>query len=227
MSSRLCIFGSPFSSYYNKIKIALIELDLPFEEVPFMPGAGNWPESGSPSGKIPFLHTADGNIYESQAIVEYLEDIRPQTSASLFPANPIERAHCRELIQYIELYLDAAVRPVYPAAFWGKTLNQDELEEALKNLEKGLRTLERRANLQQWLCGERYTHADAAAWVHLSTIRRMLKILGQEEFLGRHLPALPGYLERLAERPSTRRVEADRHEAGRALKKQQSASQGD
>ena len=177
MSSRLRIFGSPISTYYNKIKIALIELDLPFEEVPFMPGAGNWPESGSPSGKIPFLHTAEGNLYESQAIVEYLEDIRPQASVSLFPGNPIERARCRELIQYIELYLDAAARPVYPAAFWGAQLNQDVLAAALENLEKGLRTLGRRADLEHWLCGEHYTHADAAAWVHLH--RRTTPVLGE------------------------------------------------
>jgi len=226
MSSRLRIFGSPISTYYNKIKIALIELDLPFEEVPFMPGAGHWPESGSPSGKIPFLHTAEGKLYESQAIIEYLEDIRPQASVSLFPGNPIERARCRELIQYIELYLDAASRPVYPAAFWGAQLNQDVLAAALENLEKGLRTLGRRADLEHWLCGEHYTHADAAAWVHLSAIRRTLNIVGEKDFLDRHLPALSGYMDRVAQRPSTQRIEADRRAAGRALKEQQTTAQG-
>lgn len=222
MSSELRIFGSPISSYYNKIKIALIELDIPFEEVPYMPGAGNWPESGSPSGKIPFLQTAQGSIYESQAIVEYIEDIRPVASVSLFPESPLERARCRELIQYIELYLDTPARAVYPAAFWGKELNQNVLSTALKHLEKGLLTFERRANLQQWLCGESYTHADAAAWVHLSTIRRTLNIVGQQDFLNQRLPALQGYLERLAERPSTQRIEADRREAGRLIKARQS-----
>lgn len=222
MSSQLRIFGSPISSYYNKIKIALIELDIPFEEIPFMPGAGNWPESGSPSGKIPFLQTPSGNVYESQAIVQYLEDIRPATSVSLFPANALERARCRELIQYIELYLDTPARAVYPAAFWGKELSQTVLSTALEQLEKGLRTLERRSNLQQWLCGESYTHADAAAWVHLSTIRRTLNIVGHKDFLSQHLPALPDYLDRLADRPSTQRIEADRREAGRLMKAQQS-----
>lgn len=223
MSSELRIFGSPISSYYNKIKIALIELAIPFEEIPFMPGAGNWPESGSPSGKIPFMQTSNGSLYESQAIVEYLEDIRPAASVSLFPESPLERARCRELIQYIELYLDTPARAVYPAAFWGKELNQTVLANALEHLEKGLRTLERRSNLQQWLCGERYTHADAAAWVHLSTIRRTLNIVGQKEFLNQRLPALQGYLDRLAERPSTQRIEADRREAGRLMKARQSA----
>lgn len=226
MPSSLRIYGSPISTYYNKIKIALIELNLPFEEVPFMPGTGNWPESGSPSGKIPFLHTADGNLYESQAIVEYLEDIRPQTSTSLFPETPIERAHCRELIEYLELYLDASVRPIYPAAFWGKPLDHDVLATALENLEKGLLTFERRSDLRHWLCGKQYTHADAAAWVHLSTIRRTLQILGQPDFLAQRLPGLPDYLDRLANRPSTQRIEADRRAAGRALKERQAATQG-
>lgn len=225
MPSQLRIFGSPISSYYNKVKIALIELGIPFEEIPFSPGAGNWPESGSPSGKIPFLQTAEGSIYESQAIVEYLEEIRPTGGVSLFPQDLLGRARCRELIQYIELYLDTPARTVYPAAFWGKQLDQDVLSTALAHLKQGLITFGRRSNLQQWLCGERYTHADAAAWVHLSTIRRTLNIVGQQDFLNQHLPTLQGYMDRLAQRPSTLRIEADRREAGRLLKAQQ-ATQG-
>src|SRR5690554_6835666 len=97
MPDTLQLYGSPISTYYNKVKIALIEMGLPFEEIEVVPGAA---QDGvrSPSGKIPFLRHGDSHVYESQAIIEYLEDIRPDGAPSLFPATPLRRAHCRELL---------------------------------------------------------------------------------------------------------------------------------
>lgn len=224
MTESLRLFGSPISSYYNKIKIALIELQLPVEEVPWLPGAGQWPESGSPSGKIPFLLAGGQAIYESQAIIEYLEDSNKSTQLSLFPADALQRAHCRELIQYIELYLDGPARAIYPAAFWGKKMEPAILDQTLQQLEHGLVILRRRGDLDQWLCGTQFSHADAAAWVHLSTIRWALSIIGKKDFLQTRLPDLGNYLERLSERPSIQQVEADRREASRALKEQRAAT---
>jgi len=222
--SDLRLFGSPISSYYNKIKIALIEFDLAFEEIPFMPGAGKWPESGSPIGKIPFLRHGAGQAYESQAIVEYLEDIRPEGVLSLFPESPLERARCRELIQYIELYIDGSARAIYPAAYWGKPLDQALLTSACEGVEKGLLALERRASLASWMCGEQFTHADAAAWVHLTTVRRAMQNVGKTGFLEQRLPALADYLERLAQRPSVQRTEFDRRNEARRIRDQAASS---
>lgn len=226
MSLPLQLYGSPISTYYNKTKIALIELALPFEENEVMPGAGNWPESGSPSGKIPFLHHGNEGIYESQSIIEYLEDIRDTGTPSMFPSNAVQRARCRELILYIELYLDAPMRPIYQSVFWGKTMPAGLLETTLEDLKKGFQILLRRASLNPWLCGSEFTHADSAAWVHLSTITWALSIAGHKTFVQEQAPVLTDYLQRLAERPSIVQVDADRREASRRIKAQRAAARG-
>jgi len=226
MPVSLYLYGSPISTYYNKVKIALIELAHPFEEVPFLPGAGQWPETGSPSGKIPFLRHGDEYVYESQAIIEYLEDIREPGAPSLFPAEPLQRARCRELIQYLEQYLDAPMRPVYQSVFWGKDMPAGLLEQTLEDLKKGLTILLRRARLDPWLCGSEFTHADSAAWVHLSTIQWALAIAGHKTFVQQQAPQLEAYLQRLAERASIERTETDRREASRRIKAERAAAKG-
>lgn len=224
MSTTLQLYGSPISTYYNKIKIALLELGAPFEEIELVPGAGQWPETGSPSGKIPFLRHNGQGVYESQAIIEYLEETRGADTPSLFPDDALGRALCRELILYIELYMDAPMRPVYQSVFWGKEMPAGQLERSLEEVEKGLQVLLRRAAFDPWLCGSRFTHADCAAWVHLTTIQWALAIAGQKTFVQDRAPALAGYLARLSERPSVARAEADRKEASRRIKAQRAAA---
>lgn len=226
MPVSLQLYGSPISTYYNKTKIALIELALPFEENEVMPGAGTWPESGSPSGKIPYLRHGDDYIYESQAIIEYLEDIRAAGSPSMLPVGAVQRARCRELILYIELYLDAPMRPVYQSVFWGKVMQPGLLEATLEDLKKGFQILLRRTSLDPWLCGGEFTHADSAAWVHLSTIQWALAIAGYKTFVQEAAPTLTDYMQRLAQRPSILRVEADRKEASRRIKAERAAARG-
>ena len=57
----ITLHGSPISNYYNKVKLALLEKDLPFAEVDAgVPGASTKDQAvlaASPLGKIPFLVT--------------------------------------------------------------------------------------------------------------------------------------------------------------------------
>lgn len=216
MPATLILHGSPLSNFYNKIKIALLELDIPFEERAHRPHSGQWPQSGSPTGKIPFLETPDGCVFESQTILEYLEDIRP--GASRYPAEALGRAHCRELIAYLELYLETAARPLYGAAYWGREIDDATRKAACDAVTAALIPLARRARFAPWLCGADYTHADGAAWVHVQTVVGALKVLGLPALVHEGLPQLGPWLDMAAERPSIRRVDGDRREAARKLR---------
>jgi len=208
MSQTLRLYGTPLSNYHNKVKIALIEQNRPFEEVLVRP-ADQWPKSGSPTGKVPYLETPEGGfIYESQAIIEYLEETRGD-APSLYPADACERAWCRELIQYLELYLELPVRQLYAAAFWGATLELGVAERVLQGARRGLQFLERRAKFSPWLCGETFTHADAAAWAHLSTMQRALQFIDAGTLMADTLPALANYLKQLDTQPSIQRAKED------------------
>ena len=85
------LHGSAFSNYHNKVKLALLEKGLPFEEVDI--GIKDKSEavlSASPLGKIPFLTTPQGSLCESQVILDWLEATHPQPP--LLPADPFAAA---------------------------------------------------------------------------------------------------------------------------------------
>lgn len=223
-SPSIQLYGSPISTYYNKVKIALLEFGCSFAEVSYAPGEDHWPQGGSPTAKVPFLHWDGQGVYESQTIIEFLEDQRGADTPTLFPVDPLERARCRELIQYIEQYLDASARVLYPSVFWGKPMPDDAIETAKSGLLRGMRALSRRADFSTWLCGPSFTHADAAAWVHLSTINWALARAGVKGLLLECEPALEAYLARLAERPSIRQTEQARREAAERMRAARQAS---
>lgn len=90
----LCGFG--VSNYYNKLKLVMLEKNIPFEEKLVYPWEREQFRNSSPMGKIPFIVMEHGGLSESQVILEYLED--SYLAVPLYPASPFERARCRELI---------------------------------------------------------------------------------------------------------------------------------
>lgn len=207
MTQAIRLYGTPLSNYYNKVKIALLEQNRPFEEILVRP-TDRWPE-GSPTGKVPYLETPDGClVFESQAIIEYLEETRGQ-APSLYPVDAVERARCRELISYLELYLELPARRLYGAAFWGATLAPGLAEEVTADVARGLVYLARRADFLPWLCGHDFTHADVAAWAHFATMQRALQFVGAADLLQDVLPSLADYLQKLVDRASVQRTQAD------------------
>ena len=66
----LCGFG--VSNYYNKLKLVLLEKQVPFSERLVYPWERDSFIAQSPLGKIPFVETDEGGLSESQAILEYL-----------------------------------------------------------------------------------------------------------------------------------------------------------
>jgi glutathione S-transferase len=117
----LCGFG--VSNYYNKLKLVLLEKQVPFQERVVYPWQRASFSQASPLGKIPFIETEHGGLSESQAILEYLEDSYPATP--LYPADFFERARCRELSQHLELNAEWVARRLYKEAFFGGTVSDE------------------------------------------------------------------------------------------------------
>ena len=87
----ITLHGFPVSNYYNKVKLALLEKNVPFSEALAHPKKLT-PDNlvASPLGKIPFITTPQGTLCESQAIIDYLELAYPQPA--LLPADPFAAA---------------------------------------------------------------------------------------------------------------------------------------
>ena len=90
----LKLHGSAISPNYNKVKLALLEKGIEFEEIPQRPSQDESYLVNSPMGKIPCMEV-DGKFFaESTAMLEYLEDAYP--TAPLLPKDAFERAKCRD-----------------------------------------------------------------------------------------------------------------------------------
>ena len=112
---KLC--GFALSNYYNKVKFVLLEHGIPFEEVRVVTSQEEALLVHSPLGKVPYIQTEQGDLCESQAIVEYLHARFPEKG--IFSADPWEAAKERELITFVDLHLELVARDLYKEAFFG------------------------------------------------------------------------------------------------------------
>lgn len=201
----LCGFAA--SNYYNKVKLALLEKDVPFTEEQIFPSSSEEYLGLTPMGKVPFIRTHAGTLCESQVIVDYLEEIFP--GPPLYPLDPLGRAKCRELIQVIELYLEWAARRLYRQAFFGGTVSDETKGEVSRALARGARALTRLSSFQPFAYGNAFTYADCSAIMHLPLIRSASKtVLGGDALAD--VPGVHVYLRRMFERPHVQRVDEDR-----------------
>jgi len=209
---KLCGFAA--SNYYNKVKLALLEKGLPFEEVFTYPSATDAFLADSPMGKVPVLKTDAGALSESQAILEWLEDAYPQ--APLYPSALFQRAKCRELIQVMELYIELPARRLYGAAHFGGSASEDLKREVEAQLAKGMRALGRLARFAPFIFGDRFSAADCAALVHLPLVSATCKaIFDTDPVLS--IPEAHEYLAFAGRRPSVHQVNRDRKAALQAF----------
>lgn len=205
----ITLCGFSVSNYYNKVKLALLEKGIPFNEELVMTGSREEAVLGcSPLAKVPFLRTDRGALCESQVIVDYLEAAYPQHP--LLPADPFAAAKVRELCTFIDLHLELVARELYPQAFFGGTVSPDTQERVRKQLTKQIAGFKRLARFGPYLAGEQFTLADCAAYVSLPLVA-----LASKKVLGEDLLAAAGidwkaYSALIAQRPSAQKVDADK-----------------
>jgi glutathione S-transferase len=200
----LTLCGFAASNYHNKVKLALLEKGLAFQEELVWAGATD--RSASPLGKVPYLKTDDGALCESTVILEYLEAKYPQHP--LLPADPFAAAKARELLRFIELHLELVARNLYPEAFFGGKVSDAAKEKVGKQLEKNVAAFATLASFSAFVGGADFTLADVAAVVHLPVVSSASKIIYGKDVLA-DLPVRE-YLKRLGERPTVQKVNADR-----------------
>lgn len=206
---KLC--GFPISNYYNKVKIALLEKGVPFEEEYCMVSQEPALLARSPMGKVPFLDFGNGQtLSESQAILEYLEEAYPQYP--LYPKDLMARARCRELIAHIELHVELVGRRLYPEAFFGGKISEETRQQVEKDLAKGIRSLRQLAKFSPWIAGAEFTFADCAAAVHLPLTGLATKIVCGRDALADFEQAR-AWQKLVFGRPSVRKVNDDRKAA--------------
>jgi glutathione S-transferase len=213
---KLC--GFHISNYHSKVRIALLEKGIPFEEDPTCTPSQK-PEflARTPMGKVPFLELDGGRrLAESQVIAEYLEDAYPQKP--LLPREPFERARVRELITFMELHVELVARRLYGTVFFGQPAPEELKASVEKDLHKGLHALKALVKFDPYIAGKALTLADCAAFVHLPLVSLATKKAYGRDFL-EDMAQLKPYLGMLGERPAFKKVTEERKAAMAAVRK--------
>ena len=200
----LTLCGFSASNYYNKVKLALLEKGVPFQEQ--LAWVGQTDLTASPLGKVPYLLTPEGPLCESAVIADYIEAAHP--TPALVPAQAFAAAKVRELITFMELHLELVARNLYPQAFFGGTVSEAAREKVGIQLEKNIAAFAKLASFAPYVAGDSFSMADSAAIVHLPLDNAATKAIYGRDYLA-ELP-VRDYLARMAERPHVQRINADR-----------------
>ena len=208
LTTPITLCGFAVSNYYNKVKLSLLEKNVPFAEALVFTSQKEEMLAESPMGKVPFLRTSKGVLSESQVLTEFIEDSWPEPP--LYPRDAFERAKCRELIEHLELHIELPARRLYAEAFFGGTVSEETKKEVASLLEKGLKSLARLARFAPFIGGDSFTHADCAAWVHLPRVSQATRQIYGRDFLEEFLPQAKAYIKLVGERPHAQKVNEDR-----------------
>ena len=205
----ITLCGFPISNYYNKVKLALLEKGIPFEEDRVMTGSKDEAVlAASPLGKVPFIRTPQGALCESQVIVDWIEAAYP--NPPLIPADPFAAAKVRELATFIDLHLELVARDLYAQAFFGGTVSEGTQARVRKQLERHIPAFKRLASFSPYVAGDTFTLADCSAWVSLPLVAMATRSVYGEDLLAAQGVDWKSYVKLVGERPSAQRVAADR-----------------
>ena len=204
------LYGMTYSNYYNIVKAIMLEKGIGFEEIDVRPSQEPDYLGRSPMGKVPCIETGEGFLTEASVIIDYLEDL--EQGQSFYPVGAFERAKVRELMRYLELYIELPARRLYGDVFFGRPASAELKAEVRESLQKGFAALQRIAVFDPYLAGGEISYADFyyRFTVGLATIvcRKALDWDAYSE-----IPNLRALLDLMDERPSIKQVLADQAKA--------------
>lgn len=198
----LVLYGHPFSSYTQKVLIALYENGLRFEFRALQPDMpqhlSEWLERW-PLRKFPLLVDGERNVVETSIIIEYLQLTHPGP-VRLLPTDPMAALDVRFLDRFFDLHVMNAAQYAVDGALTGDPVKRQEgLALAVQKLELAYAWLEGQLAGRAWAAGTDFTLADCAAapslfyadWTHE---------------ISAAFPVLRAYRSRLLARPSFARA---------------------
>lgn len=197
------VHGVPGSPYVQAALLGLEEKGVPWRLAPLGPGEHKAPAhlARHPFGRMPVLEHGDFRLYETQAILRYLDRLFPHPP--LTPTDPRAEARMNQVIGVTDWYVINHISA--PIAFqrlvaprFGLPVDEARLAEALPRAAVCMAELSRLLGGQAFMAGEALSLADLM-------LAPQMEFFSQTEeswpmFAGH--PNLAAWTERMAARPS-------------------------
>jgi glutathione S-transferase len=201
--SDIVVFGVPGSPFVRSVQMGLEEKGASYRLQAMGPAESKAPEhlGRHPFGRVPAFQHGDFMLYETQAILRYLDDVLPEPA--LQPAEPRARARMNQIMGINDWYFFPKVsavvvfqRIVGPVLL-GTTTDEAAIAAAMPMGKTCIGELDRLLGTQPFLAGDRLSIADILLAPQLDFFAATPE--------GRSLLAgtrLEGWLARLNARPS-------------------------
>ena len=165
----------------------------------------------NPRGRLPVLKDGDYVVFESVAVLYYLDTKFPQPP--IFGSSPEEAGVVMRVICEFQAYAEAAVAKIVEAIFADRALEQiDALTDAMHVVAREARTIEGRLSKKLWIVGADYSAADMVIFPWLQLLRRALDRDSGADLRARFLPmernypALVRWIQRIESLPGYART---------------------
>jgi glutathione S-transferase len=199
--------GSPFSW---RVMLALQFKNLPYDSqlLHFDKQEHQSPHmlKLNPRGRVPVLKDGDYVVFESVAILYYLDLKYPEPP--IFGLNPEEAGVIMRVICEFQSYAEPSLQKIVAAIFEGRVAEDiDALTDAMHVVAREARTIEGRLSKEQWIVGANYTALDMVIFPWIQLLRRALNKPAAAELgarflpMERNYPALARWIERIESLP--------------------------
>jgi glutathione S-transferase len=193
--------GSPFG---RSVLATLEEKHAAYRFAPLPPGASKSPQhlARHPFGRIPAFEHDGFMLYETQAILRYLDRVLPQPA--LTPADPKAAARMDQVMNISDWYLFKGVNNVigFQRLVRPRILNEpaDEaaIAEAMPRGQVVFKELSRLLGQQNYFAGDKLSLADLMVAPQLA----FLSMTPEWQPLTASMPSLVSWLDRMNARPS-------------------------
>jgi glutathione S-transferase len=193
MTLSITLVSHALCPYVQRIAIALSEKGVAHERVTVdLANKPSWFLALSPLGRTPVLKVGEAALFESAAILEFLEETLPQP---LHPADPVERARHRAWIGFASECLNE-IAGFYTAPDSGT------LQRKTAALHARFRVMEGQLGPGPWFAGEQFSLVDAVFAPVFRYFDTFDRIADFGVFDG--LSGMAEWRRALAERPSVR-----------------------
>jgi glutathione S-transferase len=146
----------------------------------------------NPRGRLPVLRDGDYVVFESVAVLYYLE--RKYPDPPMFGVTAEEAGVIMRVICEFQAYAEPSVARIVSAVFADQVgENIDELTDAMHVVAREARTIEARLSREQWIVGASYSATDMVIFPWIQLLRRAPDRSAAAELGARFLPMEKNY----------------------------------